>query len=677
MVLAVPDVITSHQRNRAESYLVMKPLAYWITRTTCFIVLLIASATAVPQTLSIRKIAFTYGATSSVIAIINEDGSSQTKLTSEGFNDRNPSWSPDGREIVFQSNRYGGRDNIFRMNIDGSGLVLLTDFTLPFASSDPSWSPDGTKIAFVSDRGGARRSEIWVMNADGTNLVRLTTNIQFGSDLNGPFYSLDLEPSWSPDGSRIVFRSNREGASNPEIYSMNANGSNLSRLTNNAADDSGPAWSPDGQHIAFSSRGGGRAGIYVIDASGADDHPITPSGNNPAWSPDGSKIVFNDLDPQPNNAFALYLINSDGSNRTKLTNNGSVDSVTGVWQTTGGPAPPPPPGPSTYSVSGRVVDASLGPNGPGVSGVTLTLTGSISATSISDANGNFFIGNLPENGSFTLTPSSQSWSLFPTSRSFSTSPPFGGFVGRNFQTQFDASPIYLQFTDANYSATEGSSATITVARFGFTTGTSTIDYATSDGTAVAGSDYVAISGTLRFNPGESQKSFTIPINYDKVPESAETINLALTNPTGSTARGRQTAVLTITDAPPQLIREEGTSQAAALNAHTWMRDPFALTTSSFLGENLQTRVALFVRFVDLLPGEDLSALTVRGFTTQGATFQLPVEFVGPANSVSGFTEMDGVTQINVLVPGNLPTGDLFITVSLRGLTSDAMGIRIN
>jgi hypothetical protein len=664
------------RRDRPKLIQSMKRLEYWSIRTTYFIVLLIASATVVPsQTPALRKIAFTYGATSSVIAIINEDGSGQTNLTSDGFNDRNPSWSPDGLEIVFQSNRFAGRDNIFRINIDGSGLVPLTDFTLPFASSDPSWSPDGTKIAFVSDRAGARRSEIWIMNADGTNLVRLTTNVQFGSDINGPFYSFDLQPSWAPDGSKIVFRSNRNGASNPEIYSMNANGSNVIRLTNNSADDSAPAWSPDGQHIVFSSRGGGRAGIYVIDPTGADDDLITPGGNDPSWSPDGSRIVFNDLDPPPHNAFALYLINSNGNKRAKLTNNGSIDSVTGVWQTTGGPAPPPRPGPLTYSVSGRVVDTSLGPNGPGISGVTLTLSGSMSATSISDANGNFFIGNLPENGSFTLTPSSQSWSLFPTSRSFSTSPPFGGFVGRNFPTQFEASPIYLQF-NGDFDGSEGSSVIITVVRFGDSTRTSTIDYATSNGTATAGADYEAQSGTLRFNPGEGQKSFTIPLIYDKQPEPGETVNLTLTNPTGSTARGKQTAVLTLTDAAPQLIKEAGTSRAAALNAHTWLRDPFALTTTSFLGEDLQTRVTLFARFVDLLPGEDFSVVTVRGFTTQGATFQLPVEFVGPANSVSGFTEMDGITQINVLLPGNLPSGDLFLTVSVRGLTSDAMGIRI-
>jgi hypothetical protein len=457
---------------------------------------------------------------------------------------------------------------------------------------------------------------------------------------------------------------------------MNADGSNLTRLTNNAAEDSGPAWSPDGQHIAFFSRGGGRDGIYVIDPNGGNDRQITTSGSEPAWSPDGRKIVFSDFDPGAQNALALYLINGDGSNRTKLTNNGTIDSMDGAWQTTDGPAPPPPPGPPRYSVTGRVADFSVAPEGRGVSGVTLTLTGSASVTTTTDRNGAFFIGNLPENGSFTLTPSSPDWGLFPASRSFTTSSPFAGFIGRNFDTLFGVSPIFLQFITGSYNAPEGSNVMITVERSGFLNGTSTIDYATSDGTAIAGIDYVATSGTLRFNPGESQKSFTIPIIYDKQPEPGETVNLTLTNPTGSTARGRQTAVLTITDPPPELIREGNTSQAAALNAHTRVRDPFVLTTSSFLGQNLQTRVALFARFVDLLPGEDFSAVTVEGFTTQGATFQLPVEFVGPAPSLDGVNQMDGVTQLNVRLPSNLPSGDLFLWVKLRGLTSNPAGIRI-
>jgi sugar lactone lactonase YvrE len=653
----------------------MKFHASSLSRLICVIVLLLAPTTVALSQTAPRKIAYAYGNTSSTIAVINEDGSGQTKLTSEGFNDRYPAWSPDGSQIVFQSNRYAGRYNILRMNADGTGLVPLTDFALPNSSTDPSWSPDGTKILFVSDRGGARRSEIWVMNADGTNPIRLTTNVQIGSDGSGPFYAFDLEPAWSPDGSKIVFRSFRNTVSTSELYSINADGSNLVRLTNNTAEDKEPAWSPDGQHIAFWSRGGGRAGIYVIDANGANDHLISFNGSEPAWSPDGSKLVITDFDPQANYGLALYLINSDGSNPTRLTNNGTVASVNGAWQTTGGTPPPPPPGPPAFSVSGRVVDSSaINPVVPGVTpgvpGVTLSLTGSASATTITDANGNFLIGNLPENGSFTLTPSTPNWGMFPTSLSFSTSYPFIGFVGRNLATQFNASPIFLQFLSNGYSAQEGSSATITVERYGSITITSTIDYATSDGTAKAGADYVATSGTLRFNPGEQLKSFTVPIIYDKTPEPSETINLTLTNPTGSTARGRQTTVLTISDPPPELIREANTSQAVALNAETWTRDPFTLTTNSFFGQDPQTRIVLFARFVDLLPSEDLTAVTVQAFTSQSAIFQLPVEFVGPV------ANLDGATQINVRLPANLPTGDLFITVTLRGMASSPAGIRI-
>lgn len=95
-----------------------------------------------------------------------------------------------------------------------------------------------------------------------------------------------------------------------------------------------------------------------------------------------------------------------------------------------------------------------------------------------------------------------------------------------------------------------------------------------------------------------------------------------------------------------------------------------LTTSSFLGQESRTRVALFARFVDLLPAEDASAVVASAFDSQQTIYQLPTEFVGQV------PDLEWLVQINVKLPNNLPTGDLFITITLRGLTSNAPRIRV-
>ena len=636
------------------------------------VVLLLAAIAVDAQSAPPRKIAYTYGggAGSSTINVINEDGTGEAQLTNEGFNDDSACWSPDGSQIAFHSNRFGGLSNIYRMNADGSGIVPLTDFALPFNNVTPAWSPDGTKIIFTSDRGGSGRAEIWIMNADGTNPVKLTTNVVLGS---GSVFSFDFNPQWSPDGTKIVFSSNRDGIGNPEIYVMNADGSNPTRLTNNSAEDKVPSWLPDGQHISFSSRGGGRNGIYVIDVNGANDHKISDVGFDSAWSPDGQRIATTDFDPENNFAFAIYLMDSNGGNRIKLTNNGRIDSRSPAWQKTGGPAPSPGPGPPVFTATGRIEDTGSNPfNPPGVPGLTITLTGTLSSVTTTDADGRFSFTGLPQNGTYTITPSSSTWGgFFPTSRSFTTFSPLGGFVGRNIDLRFMASPIFLEFNQGSFSSNEGRAAIITVVRQGSGTGTSTIDYSTSNGSAQAGTDYVATSGTLTFNPLETTKSFSVPLIYDRTPDTGETINLTLSNPTGSIARGRQTAVLTIADPPPAFVTEGLTSQAAAVNEQTWVRDPFPLTTT-FLGHTSATRVALFARFVDLLPGEDASAITVTGLDTNQVVHQLPVEGISSPRIIGNLPAGDSLTQITVRLPSDLPPGDLFVGISLRGLTSIAL-----
>jgi Tol biopolymer transport system component len=216
-----------------------------------------------------------------------------------------PSWSPDGKRIVFTSFRHG-RGEIYVVNSDGSGQRRLT--TNPAADDLAKWSPDGTRIAFVSGRDG--NLEIYVMNADGTGQTRLTTDPDE-----------DFSPSWSPDGQRIVFRSNRDD--NGEIYVMSADGTGQTRLTFNTASDHSPAWGPGGQIAFVSTRQG--TGIYVMNDDGSDVRRVTtfaPNRNEyrPNWSPDGSKIAFQGDRDIPIGNTEIYVMNADGTGQQRLTN---------------------------------------------------------------------------------------------------------------------------------------------------------------------------------------------------------------------------------------------------------------------------------------------------------------------------------------------------------------------
>jgi dipeptidyl aminopeptidase/acylaminoacyl peptidase len=166
---------------------------------------------------------------------------------------------------------------IYTTTTDGTGLQKLTYD--PRADAYPSWSPDGQKIAFASER-GFDLGEIYVMNADGSGIQRLT---------NHP--ALDWYPSWSPNGGRIAFLSHRDG--NNEIYTVKIDGSGIQRLTNstrNSTKEFRPAWSPDGERIAFTSDrdADDYSQIYVMSAAGSQMHRFTnaPGGaSQPAWQP--------------------------------------------------------------------------------------------------------------------------------------------------------------------------------------------------------------------------------------------------------------------------------------------------------------------------------------------------------------------------------------------------------
>ena len=215
-------------------------------------------------------------------------------------------------KIAFVTSR-DGKGEIYVINPDGSGLTNLTDN--PAEDFAPAWSPDGSKIAFRSHRGEGFYN-LYVMDADGSNQIRLVQNS--GDDPAG-----DFRPSWSPDGSKIVFNSNREGVRYRGIYVVNVDGSNLTNLTTSG---SAPRWSPDGSKIAFEL---GRD-IYVRNADGSN-HTRLAEGVRPAWSPDGSKIAFSAI---TESTFEIYLMNADGSDPNSLTR-GSVPAFLPSWSPDG------------------------------------------------------------------------------------------------------------------------------------------------------------------------------------------------------------------------------------------------------------------------------------------------------------------------------------------------------
>jgi Tol biopolymer transport system component len=205
------------------------------------------------------------------IYVMNANGTKVHEVTFSNAFDGDPAWGRSGK-IAFESMRTGKGD-VWTISPSGSGETNLTANSTAF-DGDPSWSPDGTKIAFTSERDNGDR-EIYVMNADGSNQTRLTTSPGF-----------DENPSWSPDGSHIAFDTNRDG--NLEIYAVNADGSNPQRVTNHPAIDALPSYLPDGRIVFVSERvAKGQRRLFVVGPNGGAVKAITKGAYD--MSPDANR----------------------------------------------------------------------------------------------------------------------------------------------------------------------------------------------------------------------------------------------------------------------------------------------------------------------------------------------------------------------------------------------------
>jgi Tol biopolymer transport system component len=299
------------------------------------------------------------------IYIVDIHGGGLRRLTEGRDRDIEPAWSPDGHQIAFvRDYRDGSGSGIYVANADGSGLTNLIRHAGPYGY--PTWSPDGSRIAFTA---GVRDSPVdwteslYVMNADGSNLRRLTD----------PAMLVYSPPSWSPDGMRIVFNGSitlerggifvvhADGSGlaylssgfvpswspdrtriafvfwdnvGPHLASMTDDGSDVTILADVFSSLNPPSWSPDGRQVAFFHAPHGYNQIHIINSDGTGLAAVTDSGGSrddilPKWSPDGSRIIFTARHVDGNSD--VWVVRPDGTGLTNVSNHPDPD-VQPAWQ---------------------------------------------------------------------------------------------------------------------------------------------------------------------------------------------------------------------------------------------------------------------------------------------------------------------------------------------------------
>jgi Tol biopolymer transport system component len=243
-----------------------------------------------------------------------EIGTNERRLTNDAEGENYPSWSPDGKALVYQRDYNGAA--IYIVGADGKNAKRLSP--TPAFDVTPSWSPDGTKIIYARLQGlvvpnQIPKTEIRIMNADGTD-----------DHVVLPVSDFSVEPRWSVN-NQVVFMSHMNDLYGPlQIFTMNIDGTDIRQLTHEG-NNGDPVWSPDGTQISFGSdrEGNGKLNIFVMNADGSNTRQLTHF-NTPVesgdtnWSPDGTKIIFEyDIDGKKQsdpNAFAeVWVMNADGT----------------------------------------------------------------------------------------------------------------------------------------------------------------------------------------------------------------------------------------------------------------------------------------------------------------------------------------------------------------------------
>lgn len=242
-------------------------------------------------------------------------GAARLLVRSQGeWKDGSPAWSPDGKRIAFYSERDGNAE-IYVMNANGTGLTRLTR-----TSADegyPAWSPDGRTISFDSDRDG--NFDVFAMDADGGNIRPLTRHP-----------ARDVSATWTPDGSGVAFMSDREDGGF-DVYRAPADPFAAAARVTRTKSAWFPVFSPDGRTLAFHV---GRD-VHTMPASGGELRRLTTdpaNGMYPSWSPDGRRLAFMSW---RNGKTEIFTMNADGSDQQRLVSMDAGDAVDPRWSPDG------------------------------------------------------------------------------------------------------------------------------------------------------------------------------------------------------------------------------------------------------------------------------------------------------------------------------------------------------
>jgi len=226
------------------------------------------------------------------------------------------------------------QNDIFRRRADGTGQLSMAG-----SSSDERdfvWAPDGSKLAYVRYTYGATpNADIFVVNADGTNLVQLTNTVS----------EYDVEPAWSQDGTRLAFVSRTPAGDFAVVHTIKADGSDLRTFSPSDVFDSEPSFSPDGARVSFVRRSYvtpdtlSSGYIYVVNADGTNpirlDHTADVWDMSVKWSPDSSRVAFNRVPVSGPTPSEIYSVRADGTDLRNLTNNSSGNSGSQQWSPNG------------------------------------------------------------------------------------------------------------------------------------------------------------------------------------------------------------------------------------------------------------------------------------------------------------------------------------------------------